>query len=360
MKKIITLFFVGASVGAFGQTLVGTAPTNKVAVIEEFTGVNCPNCPGGHTAVSNILANNPNQAVVMAYHPSNSSYTTPGSGEPDFRRTYLDAFYTSSYIGSRYMPGALINRRTWGAEKITGASSWSGHSQTIMGEVSPANVGVSSVFNATTNELTVNVEVYYTSDVTNPNSIYVHLTEDDIVAYQSGSGGSATYSHQHMFRENINSATWGDPITGATTTGSLFTKSYTFDMSGAISPVDMTKAHVVAFVYDATDEEVYTGATSSVANSQSGVLELDAFLSTNLYPNPTNGTTLLSIDSKEQQAINIQVVDAVGKVVYQEDREVSPGEVVIPLNADESLKKGVYFVNVSKGTAAKTLKLMVK
>jgi hypothetical protein len=360
MKKIITLFFVGASIGAFGQTIVGTAVETKVAVLEEFTGVNCPNCPGGHTEAASILSNNPGQVVLMAYHPSNSSYTTPGTGEPDFRRNYLDAFYTTAYLGSRYMPGAMVNRRTWAGEKISGASTWSGHTQTIIAETSPANIGVSSVFNETTNELTVNVEVYYTSDVTNTNSIYVHLTEDDLVAYQSGNGGSANYSHQHMFRENLNSATWGDPVTGTTTTGSLFTKTYVYDMTTATSPVDMSKAHVVAFIYDGTAEEVYTGTTSSVIVSQAGISELDAFLSTNLYPNPTNGTTILSVDSKEQQAISIQVIDAVGKIVYQEDREVSAGEVLIPLNSNETLKKGVYFVNVSKGNATKTLKLMVK
>lgn len=361
MKEIISLLFLGMSSVVLGQTIVSTAVTNKVAVIEEFTGVRAPNCPEGHTIAENILSSYPGQVVLMAYHPENSSFTTPYTGDPDFRRSYLDPFYSTPYCGSsRFMPSAFINRRTFLGEKIQSRDMWEARVQTLIAEVSGANIGVSSIFNATTNELTVNVEVYYTSNVTNPNSLYVHLTENDLDATQLTSSGLVSYTQQHTFRENINTDVWGDPITGSTTMGSLFSKTYVFDMSIAISPVDMSKANVVAFIYDNTSEEIYTGATTAVIETQAGVSELNAFLKTNLYPNPTNGSAILSIDSKQQQSISIQMVDAVGKVVSSKDLEVSAGEVIIPLNEDETLKKGVYFVHVSKGNARKTLKLILK
>jgi hypothetical protein len=360
MKKTVTLFFVAASFGTMAQSLVGTSPTNKVAVVEEFTGVNCPNCPGGHTAAASILASNPGQVVLMAYHPSNSSYTTPNAGEPDFRRSYLDNFYSNAYIGSRYMPSALISRRTWGAEKNTGAGAWAGHVQTIIAETSPVNVGVSSVYNATTDELTVTVEVYYTSDVTNPNSIYVHLTEDDIVAAQSGSGGSPTYVHSHMFREHISTGIWGDAITGGTTAGSLFTDTYVFDMSGAISPVDMSKAHVTAFVYDSAIEENYSAATGSVAVSAASIDAITSFASIKMYPNPSTGLTVVSVESTEAQDVTVNVIDGVGKIVSTVQQHIGTGENFITLNENSTLKAGIYFVNVNNGVSTKSVKLVIQ
>jgi len=162
MKIFSTLIFTIVAGSTMAQTLVGTAPTNKTAIVEEFTGVNCPNCPDGHTVAAGILSTYPGQALLLGYHPSNSNFTSPlNNSDEDLRRNYLDAFYATSYVGSRFMPSAMINRREWGTDKTTGRSAWSGHVQTIIAESSPVNVGMSSSYDASTEMLTVDVEVYY-------------------------------------------------------------------------------------------------------------------------------------------------------------------------------------------------------
>ena len=256
------LMLVGFSIQS--QNYVSTEPLDKNAILEEFTGVRCPNCPAGHTVVANILAANPGRAFVIGYHPTNSSFTTPWGSDPDFRRAYLDAFYTTPYCGSsRFMPSAFIARRLWAnGERIQSRTVWSGYCDDIMAEASPLNVGLSSTYNDATNTLDVTVEVYYTADVTQDTYIYCELAENGLIAQQSG--GSATYVHKHVFRESF-VAQWGDLIPAPTTQGTLVEFTYSFDNTTAQYVMD--NCDLLAFVLDGDNEEIISGNGAAVGES---------------------------------------------------------------------------------------------
>ena len=257
MKKTLLSLAMVLSFGVLmAQNYVSTEPMNKNAILEEFTGVSCQNCPTGHTVAANILAANPGRAFVIAYHPSNSSFTTPYAGDPDFRRSYLNAFYSTPYCGSsRFMPSAFINRRQWsGGERIQSRGVWSGYCDDIMAEASPANMGLSTNYNMATQEVTIIVEIYYTENMTDANHIYVMLAENDLVSQQSG--GSSPYTHKHTFREAY-VAQWGDAITDPTTQGSLVTLEYIWDASG--SGYIMDNCEVLAFIENQSNSEIITG-----------------------------------------------------------------------------------------------------
>lgn len=266
MKKttlLLSLIFLTVVLAA--QNYVSTEPQNKNAILEEFTGVSCPNCPAGHQVVAAILAANPNTAFCVAYHPTNSSYTTPYPGEPDFRRAYADAFYSTPYCGSsRFMPSSFINRRVWtNGDRLQSRTVWDSYANTIMGEASPANMGMSSTYDFVSQELSITVEIYYTEDMTDDNHIYVLLSENDLVSTQSGSSGGP-YTHKHTFREAF-VAQWGDLITEPTTQGSLVTLEYTWDASG--SGYVMGNCEVLAFIENQTTGEIITGVGVDVGES---------------------------------------------------------------------------------------------
>lgn len=265
MKKpilfLIMLFFATA---AFTQNYVSTEPQNKNAILEEFTGVSCPNCPAGHQAAATILANNPGRVFCVAYHPSNSSYTSPFAGDPDFRRDYPAAFYSTPYCGSsRFMPSAFIARRVWpNGDRLQSRTEWENHCNTIMGETSPANMGLSTTFDFMTQTLYITVEIYYTDDMTDDNHIYVMLSENDLVSQQSGASGP--YTHKHTFREAFVEQ-WGDLITEPTTQGSLVTLDYSWSAAG--SGYIMSNCEVLAFIENQTTGEVITGVGVHVGES---------------------------------------------------------------------------------------------
>ena len=258
MKKIFLLSFLVLAfiIHVTAQTFVSTIASNKKPILEEMTGWTCPNCPAGHTIAATILSANMGNVLVIAYHPTGSSYT---NGDP-MVSAYAGAFYNGPFIsattGSRYMPSAMVNRKTsTTGDRILGRDEWTAKVNTAKLESSPLNVGVSSSYNSSSKILTVNIEVYFTADVTNTLTLYAMITEDGIIANQSG--GSSTYVHNHVFRQalpNPSPAQWGQAIVAPTTKGSLKTITYTFDNS--TTNYNMSKCEIISFVRNASNEEI--------------------------------------------------------------------------------------------------------
>lgn len=356
MKKSTTLFVIALLFSGFSmisQNLASTATANKNAIIEEFTGVSCPNCPAGHAVVAGILNDYPGRAFVVRYHPTNSNYTTPRrSTDPDFRRAYLDAFYSSSYVGSRFMPGAMINRRSWAGQRMVSRGNWSANAQTIMAETSPANIGVKSTYDQASDDLTVDVEVYFTSDVSDQLSVYVHLMEDGLVADQSN--GGASYVHKHVFREDL-TGQWGDDITGSTNTGDLYTTQISLDLTTLEDPVDFDNADIIAFVYNKTTGEVITGVSvKSKGGSTVGLNEQKADYNVSVYPNPVNNNIVWEFSSAFEGQAEVSIVDILGKEIYKST--VDSGTKIHSLDlSDKAMSPGIYFLKIEgeKGAMVK-------
>lgn len=244
------------------QEYVSKTTKNKVAIIEEFTGVKCQYCPDGHLKADSILKKYPGKAFVIAYHPQSGSYNTPYAGDEDLRRTWPDPLWAITFSGAQYMPGAFINRRLFGGVRLTSRDKWMKYAEQIMTEVSPCNVGFTSSYNSNTKILSVIVQVYYTNDVNDINTLYLVLTQDDIVTEQAGAGTG--YVHKRTFREGLTHFL-GDTITGNKVTGYLFTKQYTFDNTN--KNYNMSKCNLVAFVRNVTNNEIITGNSAKVSGT---------------------------------------------------------------------------------------------
>jgi hypothetical protein len=353
MKKITLFFFllVTFSFSTIAQTIVSTTPENKKALLEEFTGTGCPNCPDGHATAASILAADPLNVFVIAYHPDNSSYTT---SDP-MATNYPAAFYNSTFVGSRFMPGAIINRRIWGAERMVSRTSWQADVNTIKAEASPLNVGVSSSYNTTTSQLSIDVEVYFTQTVTDAMTIYCMLTEDGIIAAQSN--GTSPYTHNHVFREAF-VAQWGDAITTPTTAGTL--KTFTFNFDNSTTAYDMTKSEVVAFVRNAADEEIISVNGAEVDHSTPvSVMENEDNNLVGIYPNPTSDVSKLYLTLDKENSVSYTVYNAIGQVVIDQDMgTLNSGQHSFPLDLEN--QSGLFFVKIIIGEKTYTNKLIVQ
>jgi len=248
-----TLLFPGLIIA---QHFVPVEPLDKNAILEEFTGVNCPNCPAGHQVMAQILADNPGRAFCVAYHPFNSSYTTPTAGDPDFRRHYPDSLYMTPYCGtSRFMPSSFIQRRLWSPpERIMSRTVWAIHTNTILTEPSPMNVGMATNFDPVSEILTIVVDIYYTEDFPGEHNLMVTLAENNLVSHQSG--GTYPYTHKHTFREAF-VGQWGDPIVTDAMAGTFYRRTFTYDYSA--TDYIMENCELLAFVLDNASTEIITG-----------------------------------------------------------------------------------------------------
>lgn len=246
------------------QHYVPMEPLDKNAILEEFTGVNCPNCPAGHQVMAQILADHPGRAFCVAYHPYNSSYTNPYPGDPDFRRHFPDSLYMIPYCGtSRFMPSAFIQRRLWSPpERLMSRTVWPAHTNTILSEPSPINVGMATGYDQATQMMTVVVDLYYTQDFPGDHNLMVTLAENNLVSHQAG--GTYPYTHKHTFREAF-VGQWGDPVLPEATAGTFYTRVFTFDFSGTGYVVE--NCELLAFVIDNASTEVITGIGCDVGDT---------------------------------------------------------------------------------------------
>ncbi|HRZ43543.1 MAG TPA: Omp28-related outer membrane protein [Bacteroidales bacterium] len=344
MKRTFTLLaamLLMASV--YAQTLVSTQPENKKAVLEEFTGTGCPNCPAGHTEAAAILAANPGKVIVIAYHPSNSSYT---ASDP-MASSYAAAFYTVPFIssGNRFMPSAIINRRAWNAgDRIQDRNQWSTCVNTILGEASPLNVGVTSNYDEGTKSLTITAEAYFTGTVTENLTVYCMLIEDGIVATQSG--GTSPYTHNHVFRKAM-VAQWGDPVATPTTSGEL--KSFTFTYDNSTTNYVMGNCEVVVMIRNAANEEIISGNIAPVGESSPIGINEDPHASAQyqLYPNPVTEASVLSVVLQKSQPLTVKVFDLTGQMVAEVNHgTLAAGTHQIAVEPIATLPAGIYVLSV--------------
>jgi hypothetical protein len=356
MKKFYFTLFAFVCVNYLNaQTLVSTTPENKKVLIEEFTGTGCPNCPSGHTMAENLLTANPGNLFVIAYHPTNSSYTTT---DP-MRDVYPNPFYTNPFISpsNRYMPSAMVNRRVWnGVERIQSTGSWTTDANVIKNEPSPLNVGMAATYNSSTHMLDVDVEVYFTSNVTDAVTIYVMLMEEGIVYPQSG--GGSPYTHHHTFRKSFVSQ-WGDAISAPTTQGTLKTFSFSFD--NTLTNYDMSQCEVIAFVRNAANEEIISG-NQSIVDITTGVNTIAKNEnSVNVFLNPLKQDSRIIISLAKAEKVSYSLMNIVGEEVLSNNLgTIAAGDHFLVMDKMLQLPKGTYLLKVNIGQSQTLKKLIVE
>ncbi len=352
-KQLPFAILLAISNVALAQTIVNTQPGPKKAIIEEFTGVHCSSCPElGHDLIDEMqLTNTDNAFYVIMYSPTNSSYTEPAFGSADFRRVFLDDFYMHAYCApqtlTRAMPSAFVNRRIWASgDRWQAPDLWEQYTEAITTEGnSPMNIGIRSVYDEQAQTITVDLEIYYHSTVTESNSFYVFLGEHDLSSdYQNGSSESPYMYKSNFFRETLTTGTWGDPVTGPTVAGSLFTTQLTFSLNDAIDPLNMENVDVLAFVIEDQSTEIYTGiqapADGGLASTGVGSVGIDeqATSTLQLFPNPATDIVTLNDVSSDAR---ISILNSLGQTV----REIPATGGKVQFSVGD-LQSGIYFVQV--------------
>ncbi len=273
MKRFLPAFLmmlaVLYTVSLQAQTIVSTTPSNRNVVLEEFTGVKCPNCPDGHRVANLISEQNPDRIFQVNLH----GYTPT---IPDYR--VPDGTTIIYYFQPTFYPSAQINRQAFtGGEGPQGTVLdryfWGSKTDSVLAAPSCVNVAAHSVIDFDTRELTVLVEVYYTGNAQqSTNNLTVMLLQNDILGAQDGGSTynpaqmeNGKYIHMHMLRDVIsNTGAFGDPIS-PTTAGSFISKSYTYQIPDSINHVyvDLYNLDILAFVSE-SQGDITTACKSSI------------------------------------------------------------------------------------------------
>lgn len=230
------------------------APESKIVLIEEFTGVRCPNCPQGHDITANIKATNPGRVVSVSLHPINSLGAPYPFSVQDFRSQKAQTLF--DYLGQiGLQPAAGIDRKVFSGETkiLLDKNKWTNYTSQQLAATTPVNILLSKSYDSTNRELTVVVELHYTAAVSEQNKVTVMLTESDIVTPQlDGTEIDTFYNHKDVMRDII-SDTQGDLLTATLEPGRVIRKVYKKVLDALWKPENM---FILAYVHEFQNSKV--------------------------------------------------------------------------------------------------------
>jgi hypothetical protein len=224
------------------ENLAPTAPQNKTAVIEDFTGVKCGYCPDGHIRAKAFAEQHPGKVIIIAVHAG--GYANPGTsgGWPDYRTMFGQALNDQSQVAG--YPAGTVNRHKFeGAANSSpyfpqmtggmalGRGGWQAAGEQILTESAPVNLGLKTSWDAGSRTLTIKTETYYTADETVENDLNVAIIENGIVGQQEDYSLPSPYIDEAYTQNNmlrwLVTGQWGEKIE-ATTTGTRNKKEYKY------------------------------------------------------------------------------------------------------------------------------------
>jgi len=240
-------------------------PQDKVVLIEDFTGAACPNCPDGHIAVADVIANYPNKIIAIAEYnfPSDPLYI-------EQNMVTSESLDLNGYLGPvSAWPAIFIDRKDFGAdgdlEELPANVAASAAEQVTL--TAPVNLYIENTFDNVSRTLTVSVKVKYTSTVILPNNLSIVLTESNIIAAQidDNAGGEVEdYVHNHVLRKTLTFFS-GDALPEENVAGRVYEFEYTYALPANWNADNM---YAIAFVhnFEADNKEILQSAEREIVD----------------------------------------------------------------------------------------------
>lgn len=249
------------------EIIIDPINTDRKVLVEEFTGVQCVQCPGGSVELENLLSIYGENLIVVSIHAGGLSNPYPQS-QYDFRT--LEGDDIMNYLGTpAFNPSAVINRKDYdGGFYILQyqRTQWNGFINEELQEAAKISVNISNTFDSQTRELKVQVSGFAIEALEGDLRLTIMITENNIVDAQLTPDSSEpilAYNHKHVFRTTLTDYA-GDFFASEMNEGDNYEKTYT-----TILPEEWTSSEceVVAFVSlvrENTDKEILQAAQSSV------------------------------------------------------------------------------------------------
>ena len=332
--RLLLPLFVCTAMQAQAQSLVHDQPQLRSVLLEEFTAINCGNCPAGHALAADLVADHPDRVHVVAVH--GGGLAIPGAGQPDLRSSCGTPLWQQFAV--TYQPSAVINRSPANGQLVTGLSGWAGAVNAVLASPAPVNIGMASSFDAGTRLLTVTVELLYTADGQGAEDrLTVVLTEDPITGYQQDyqNGAHPNYDHRHVLRDCI-TALWGD-VVPVTTAGTFVQRTYTFTVP---ADRDIAACAVVGFVSEAQGEVHQVRSVAADGGSTTGVADRGPASAAPPYPVPADAELTIPLSPDERQGV-VRVWDRTGRPLQVLPCGAGPVQVDV-----RSLQPGLYTFTV--------------
>ncbi|MBP6303621.1 MAG: Omp28-related outer membrane protein [Bacteroidia bacterium] len=242
------------------SVVAGDQPKN--VLIEDFTGVNCPNCPRAQTKAKEIYNANPGRIVVVAIHPGEPLFndlTTPFNSPPHVSKYNFRTSYGKDILllngNALGLPAGAINRKKFAGENsvtVINYANWPTYAGQELAAGSPVKLEFKTIlFDSVTRKLKVRVKLTYSQLVNDTNLLTIGLMEDSLIDVQKDVFTYIDeYEHDHVLRRLITPYT-GEEITVTKPVGRVYEREYEVKLDNAWN---FRKMEVYALVSKNSDE----------------------------------------------------------------------------------------------------------
>jgi len=257
MKNMICLIFSILVISSCQEQMVQIEDfqlpiTDRVVLIEELTGVKCPNCPAGSSELSRIIDLYEGKVIGVGIH--GKFLTTPLDNSAfDFRNEFAEDIEKSfSWLGK---PSAVINRIHFDDQDFEGIdvpALWQGYVDAEFEKEVEADLFIEKIYNESTRELEVKIRAVGRVDISEDINISIYLTESHIIDAQLDQVVNIPdYEHNHVMRTMLTSSS-GDALAPSINTGEILTRSYTYTLPPEDGTWIAENMEVVAFIHSPT------------------------------------------------------------------------------------------------------------
>lgn len=233
--------------------LPAPTPQLKNVLIEEVTGVRCPNCPKAQSEAKILSDNNPGRVNIVTIHPLNllNALTRPFSKDIGDAHNSLYDFRTDpgarifEMVGlSSSLPIGNINRKLFAGETSRNIDyqKWSAHVSTELTQSTPVNISLQAKNQGDSVE--IEVTVTYTEVVADSNFITVSILESEMEDVQESKDANGNviyvedYIHNHVLRACV-TGYFGDLLNASYEPGRVFYKKYRYKRDPLWNPAHL-------------------------------------------------------------------------------------------------------------------------
>jgi len=218
----------------------------RKAVIFEFTGIHCTNCPDGHVAIENIDSVYHGHVIPISVHAG--FFAQPhGSEEPDFRTAFGNQLYES--LEEPSTPAVIFASMNVDDAIVGATASWQGE----VGYFVPQYTKyiIEPTVSLAENAISVNYEITERDAVASELRFYTFIIEDHIEGPQTGYDINP-YDHRHVLRKCISNLN-GNTVNFTNGNANL---SFTTEVD---ENWNLNNVYVVGIIVDGSTTEIYTG-----------------------------------------------------------------------------------------------------
>ncbi len=271
MKKLIALIFA-ISVIACTEVMVNIPEfvlpnSEKTVLVEELTGVNCPNCPNGAAVLQSLIERYDHKVIGVSIHGEFLAEPV-ASSKYDFRSQMANDMENKlkPYFGK---PAAVVNRvQQEGFEEysVSNIDLWAGFVEKEFEKPAQLSIGIENSYNEDTRELSIVAALTANENLTGDLRITVMITESHIWdAQKFPSTIEDNYEHNHMLRAMLTPID-GSPLNTDLNANEIVNRNFSFVIPEDPDLWVPENMDVIVFVskVDGSSEEVIQAAEEHV------------------------------------------------------------------------------------------------